>query len=95
MARQGSDNINHNAHFYGAIYGFFIPGNLKSDAFPFVFQAIDLNFIFYYFCEKIKKQGMYPSASEILTAFTKNPDEGGKLLFERYYKPLVLFADSF
>ena len=38
---------------------------------------------------------MYPSASEILTAFTKNPDEGGKLLFERYYKPLVLFADSF
>ena len=28
---------------------------------------------------------MYTSASEILTAFTKNPDEGGKLLFERYY----------
>lgn len=38
---------------------------------------------------------MHPSASEILTAFTTNPDYGGKLLFERYYKPLVLFADSF
>ena len=25
MARQGSDNINHNAHFYGAIYGFLFP----------------------------------------------------------------------
>ncbi|MCD8193182.1 MAG: rhomboid family intramembrane serine protease, partial [Tannerellaceae bacterium] len=25
MARQASDNINHNAHFYGALYGFLFP----------------------------------------------------------------------
>ncbi len=25
MAKQGGDNINHNAHFYGAIYGFLYP----------------------------------------------------------------------
>lgn len=31
---------------------------------------------------------------EILNAFQKNMDEGGKLLFQRYYKPLVLFSGS-
>lgn len=25
MARQGGDNINHNAHFYGAVFGFIFP----------------------------------------------------------------------
>jgi len=25
MAKQGGDNINHNAHFYGAVYGFVFP----------------------------------------------------------------------
>ena len=35
MARQGSDNINHNAHFYGAIYGFLFPIVLE----PRLFQA--------------------------------------------------------
>ncbi len=25
MARRGEDNINHNAHFYGAVYGFIFP----------------------------------------------------------------------
>ncbi len=25
MAKQSADNINHNAHFYGALYGFFFP----------------------------------------------------------------------
>ena len=29
MARQGSDNINHNAHFYGAVYGFLFPALLN------------------------------------------------------------------
>ncbi len=31
---------------------------------------------------------------EILAAFTKNIDEGGELLFRRYYKPLVMFSIS-
>jgi len=31
---------------------------------------------------------------EILTAFQKDMNEGGKLLFQRYYKPLVLFSGS-
>jgi len=29
MARQASDNINHNAHFYGALYGFLFPVLLR------------------------------------------------------------------
>jgi len=37
---------------------------------------------------------MTPSASEILSVFPRNPNLGGELLFKRYYKPLVLFADS-
>lgn len=31
---------------------------------------------------------------EILDAFRQNMNEGGKLLFQRYYKPLVLFSGS-
>lgn len=37
---------------------------------------------------------MLLSDSDILTAFTQNMEEGGKLLFKRYYKPLVLFSGS-
>lgn len=33
MARQGGGNINHNAHFYGAIYGFIFPLFLNPDLF--------------------------------------------------------------
>lgn len=33
MAKQSRDNINHNAHFYGAIYGFIFPILLKPDLF--------------------------------------------------------------
>lgn len=29
MARKGGDNINHDAHFYGAVFGFFFPLILK------------------------------------------------------------------
>ncbi len=29
MARRGGDNINHNAHFYGALYGFIFPAILQ------------------------------------------------------------------
>ena len=29
MAKRGGDNINHNAHFYGAVYGFIFPALLK------------------------------------------------------------------
>ena len=31
MARKGEDNINHNAHFYGAVYGFLYPILLKPE----------------------------------------------------------------
>lgn len=31
MARKGEDNINHNAHFYGAVYGLIYPILLKPD----------------------------------------------------------------
>lgn len=34
MARQGGDNINHNAHFYGAVFGFIFPILLE----PHLFQ---------------------------------------------------------
>ena len=37
---------------------------------------------------------MRVSDSEILIAFQKDMNEGGKLLFQRYYKPLVLFSGS-
>ncbi len=31
MAKQGGDHINHNAHFYGAVYGFIFPALLKPE----------------------------------------------------------------
>lgn len=31
MGRKGADNINHNAHFYGAVYGFLYPILLKPE----------------------------------------------------------------
>lgn len=34
------------------------------------------------------------SDTEILTAFHRDMNKGGKLLFQRYYKPLVLFSGS-
>lgn len=36
-----------------------------------------------------------PSDKDILTAFRDNPEQGGKLLFKRYYKPLVMLSSSF
>lgn len=33
MARRGGDNINHNAHFYGAVYGFVFPVFLEPHLF--------------------------------------------------------------
>lgn len=35
MAKRGTDNVNHNAHFYGAIYGFVLPILLR----PSLLQA--------------------------------------------------------
>lgn len=35
MNKRGGDNINHNAHFYGAVYGFFYPVLLKPDLFHY------------------------------------------------------------
>ena len=37
---------------------------------------------------------MGASDAEILTAFHRDMNKGGKLLFQRYYKPLVLFSGS-
>ncbi len=37
---------------------------------------------------------MVVSDSEILTAFSQDMNEGGRLLFQRYYRPLVLFSGS-
>lgn len=33
MAKRGGDNINHNAHFYGAVYGFIFPVLLEPELF--------------------------------------------------------------
>ena len=51
-----------------------------------------LIFIFVLLNGKLDEMGV--SDSEILTAFQRNMNEGGKLLFQRYYKPLVLFSGS-
>lgn len=41
MARRGGDNINHNAHFYGAVYGFIFPLLLEPRLFQlFVHQLL-------------------------------------------------------
>ena len=51
-----------------------------------------LIFIFVLLNGKLDEMGV--SDSEILTAFQRNMNVGGKLLFQRYYKPLVLFSGS-
>ncbi len=33
MGRAGRDNVNHDAHFYGAVFGFLLPGILKPELF--------------------------------------------------------------
>ena len=38
---------------------------------------------------------MHETDAEILDALRKNINKGGELLFKRYYKPLVMFADTF
>lgn len=38
MAKRGGDNINHNAHFYGAIYGFIFPILLEPKLFDFFLE---------------------------------------------------------
>ncbi len=38
MARRGVGNINHNAHFYGAIFGFFYPAFLEPRLLEFFFS---------------------------------------------------------
>ena len=58
-----------------------------------VYSAIErLIFIFVLLNGKLDEMGV--SDSEILTAFQRNMNEGGKLLFQRYYRPLVLFSGS-
>ena len=46
------------------------------------------------YCTNGKLDVMDVSDVEILTAFQKDMNKGGKLLFQRYYKPLVLFSGS-
>jgi membrane associated rhomboid family serine protease len=40
MARRGGDNINHYAHFYGAIYGFLFPAFLEPSSIPYFFETL-------------------------------------------------------
>ncbi len=45
MDKKGGDNINHNAHFWGAVYGFVFPITLSADVFPnFMDQLLRFNF---------------------------------------------------
>ena len=42
MAKRGEGNINHNAHFYGAVYGFVFPVLMEPDLFHvFIQQLLD------------------------------------------------------
>jgi len=42
MAKRAKDNIGHDAHFYGAVFGFVFTGLLKPDLFPqFIHQIIN------------------------------------------------------
>jgi len=43
MGKKGMDNIGHNAHFWGAIYGFIFPMLLKPNLFKYFIQEL-LNF---------------------------------------------------
>lgn len=40
MAKKGTDNINHNAHFYGAVYGFIYPLLLRPELLRSFFSQI-------------------------------------------------------
>ena len=40
MARRGRDNIGHNAHFYGALFGLLFPALFKFDLFKFFIYQI-------------------------------------------------------
>lgn len=40
MARQGGGHINHNAHFYGAVYGFLFPILIKPSLFLYFIQEL-------------------------------------------------------
>jgi membrane associated rhomboid family serine protease len=43
MAKKGTDNIGHNAHFFGALFGFGFTWLLKTDALLLFFERIFLN----------------------------------------------------
>lgn len=40
MSRQGQDNVGHDAHFWGALFGFFFPVLLKPELFPRFFEML-------------------------------------------------------
>ncbi len=40
MGRRGGDNVNHDAHFYGAVFGFFFPVLLKPELFTLFIEQI-------------------------------------------------------
>lgn len=42
MARRGGDNINHSAHFYGAVFGFLLPLVLRPSLFHFFLSHFGL-----------------------------------------------------
>jgi membrane associated rhomboid family serine protease len=43
MSRRGRDHINHDAHFYGALFGLIFPGLIKPVIFSIFFQQITGN----------------------------------------------------
>lgn len=45
MGRAGRDNVNHDAHFYGAVFGFIFPGIFKPELFLFLIEQIKLQLI--------------------------------------------------
>lgn len=45
MGKKGMDNVNHDAHFYGAIFGLIFPGLFKPELFLFLLEQIKLRFI--------------------------------------------------
>ena len=42
MGRRGGDNINHDAHLYGALFGFIFPGIFKPELFTLLIDQIQL-----------------------------------------------------
>ncbi|MFI5170799.1 MAG: rhomboid family intramembrane serine protease [Chitinophagales bacterium] len=40
MGKAGKDNVNHDAHFYGALFGFIFPGILKPELFTLLIDQI-------------------------------------------------------